>query len=285
MKSTRIAALVIALLMCTGGAVFAEENDSEPVDEAAEATQAQEELKKQMEADKTGTNPLNFSFDARLYHEYQGLNTTGDGAQNITTFEFRTPFAGGSWQFRGKIRGVGRTADNDGDGIDDVDEYGLGDTDLRFMTIPYLKKFGVATGVEIFLDTASEDVLGSGADKVAPFVFFGIFNPLGKGSLIVPGYQHIVSYREAAGRSEVHQGLIDIFIVKTFKSAKYWGYVDPQILLDYENSIEFMLLEIQAGMMVGPAGHSMWIMPSIGVGQDRPYDLSVELGYKIVWGG
>jgi hypothetical protein len=44
-----------------------------------------------------------------------------------------------------------------------------------------------------------------------------------------------------------------------------------------------MLLEIQAGMMVGPAGHSIWAMPSFGVGTHRPYDFSLEIGYKIVW--
>lgn len=39
--------------------------------------------------DQTGTNPINFTFDARLYNEYQWLNTEGDGNQNITTFEYR----------------------------------------------------------------------------------------------------------------------------------------------------------------------------------------------------
>jgi hypothetical protein len=74
-----------------------------------------------------------------------------------------------------------------------------------------------------------------------------------------------------------------MFLVKTFSDNKYWGYVDPQIVLDYENDVEFMLLELQGGMMVGPAGHSIYAMPSFGVGTDRPYDFSLEVGYKIVW--
>jgi hypothetical protein len=52
-----------------------------------------EEVEKKFKKDKTGTNPMNFTFDARLYNEYQWLNTAGDGGQNITTFEFRAPFA------------------------------------------------------------------------------------------------------------------------------------------------------------------------------------------------
>ena len=245
------------------------------------------EIEAQMEADKTGTNPMNFTFDARVYNETRWLNTPGDGTQNVSTLEFRAPFAGGKWQFRGKVRGVNLEADLNNNGSKDVDTYGLGDTDVRFMTIPYMKNFGVATGVEFFLDTASQDALGSGADSVGPFVFVGIFNPIGKGSLLAPGYQHIVSFSEDSGRSDVERGLIDIFLVKTWNKNQFWGYIDPQILLDYENNQEFMLLEIQLGMMTDKyfdtKGHSAFIMPSIGVGTYRPYDISLEAGYKVIW--
>jgi hypothetical protein len=202
------------------------------------------------------------------------------------TAEFRAPFASGKWQVRAKVRRVDLKADFNNDGIDDVDEGGFGDTDIRFATIPYMnmeKKMGVFAGVEFFLDTASEDALGAGATSVAPFVFVAFFNPIGPGSIFVPGYQHFISVDEATGRDKVRSGLIDMFLVKTWSANKYWGYVDPQIILDYENNTEFMLLEIQAGMMVGPAGHSMWAMPSFGIGNHRPYDFSLEIGYKIVW--
>ncbi len=249
---------------------------------------AQEDIKEQMKKDKTGSNPLNFSFDARIYNEYRWLNTEGDGYQNVSTFEFRAPFWKGKWQFRGKIRAVDLDADLNDDGNADLDESGFGDMDLRFMTIPILKKtWALATGVEFFLDTASEDALGSGANSVGPFIFFGYFNPFGPGSIFVPGYQHIFSIDEDDDRSDVHQGLIDLFIVKTFSNNQYWGYVDPQIVLDYENNEEYMLLEIQAGMMTdkyfGTKGHSVYMMPSFGVGEDRPYDFSMEIAYKIVW--
>jgi len=256
-------------------------------EEAKAATK--EEVKAKFEKDKTGTNPMNFTFDARLYNEYRSLNTAGDGYQNITTFEFRAPFADGKWQFRGKARGVILKADLTGNGTDDVDESGFGDIDLRFMTIPYMnlkKRSAVALGVEFFLDTASEDALGDGATIVAPLIFYGYFNPFGPGSIIVPGYQHKFGIDEDEGR-EVNEGLIDIFMVKTWGGNQFWGFIDPQILLDYENDIEFMLLEIQAGIMTdkyfGTKGNSAYIMPSFGVGADRPYDWSMEVGYKIIW--
>ena len=244
----------------------------------SQAFAQEEDVKAAMKKDKTGTNPMNFTFDARLYNEYRWLNTPGDGDQNITTFEFRMPLAGGKWQFRSKIRYESIDIDMAG-----VDEAGMGDTDIRFLTIPYLKKFAVATGVEFFLDTASEDVLGKGATIVGPMIFLGFFNPIGKGSILVPGYQHKISIDEDNGRDKVNEGLIDMFLVKTFKSNQYWGFIDPQILLDYENNKEFMLLELQAGMMIGDKGHSAYIMPSFGVGDDRPYDTSVEVAYKIIW--
>lgn len=257
-------------------------------DEAEAA--AKEDVKATFEKDKTGTNPMNFTFDARLYNEYQWLNTAGDGGQNITTFEFRAPFADGKWQFRSKLRAVDLKADFNDDGTDDVDDFGFGDIDVRFMTIPYMnmqKRLAVALGVEFFLNTASEDSLGAGAWTVAPLVFLPIFNPLGPGSIFVPGYQHKISFYEDSGRDQVHLGVIDFFLVKTFAQNQYWAYIDPQIVLDYENSREFILVELQGGMMldkfVGSKGHSIWILPSFGVGSDSPYDFSFEVGYKYIW--
>ena len=173
----------------------------------AQEVETADDVKEQFKKDKTGTNPLNFTNDARLYNEYRWLNTEGDGSQNLVTGEFRTPFAGGKWQARVKVRRVDLKADFNNDGIDDVDEGGMGDTDIRFATVPYFnmeKKMAVFTGVEFFLDTASEDALGTGATSVAPFVFVPIFNPIGPGSIFVPGYQHTFSVDEATGRDEVH---------------------------------------------------------------------------------
>ena len=276
-KFSRIFLIVAVVLCLAAPGVIAQE----------EVTTA-EDVEQKFKKDKTGTNPMNFTFDARLYNEYRWLNTAGDGYQNLTTFEFRAPFASGKWQFRGKARGVILKVDPTSSTLG-VDESGFGDIDLRFMTIPYMnlkKRSAVALGVEFFLDTASEDALGAGATIVAPLLFYAYFNPFGPGSIIVPGYQHKFGIDEDDGR-EVNEGLIDIFMVKTWGGNQFWGFIDPQILLDYENDIEFMLLEIQAGMMTdkyfGTKGHSAYIMPSFGVGADRPYDFSLEVGYKIIW--
>ena len=63
--------------------------------------------------------------------------------------------------------------------------------------------------------------------------------------------------------------------------------VDPQIVIDHEANTEFVLIDIELGTMLdkylGTKGHSAYVRPSVGMGQDRPYDASIEVGYKIVF--
>ena len=222
---------------------------------AVPAVHAQDDMK----GDKTGTNPVNFTYDARIYNEYSWLNTAGDGSQNVTTLEFRAPFAAGKWQFRVRARYSFIEADFNDDGVDDVDESGLGDVDFRFLTVPYLdmsKKLAFAVGLETFLDTASEDALGSGAYS------FGF-----------------LYYRYA------HR--IDLFFLKQSADKQRWVLLDPQIILDYEEEKEFMIIDAEIGTMLdqyfGTKGHSGYLRPSVGVFEDRPTDGSIEVGYKIIW--
>ncbi len=69
--------------------------------------------------DNTGTNPINFTKDFRVYHNYLELDTKGDGSLNTTTVEFRTPFADGKWQFRVRVPFVNSDIDLTGNGVDD----------------------------------------------------------------------------------------------------------------------------------------------------------------------
>jgi hypothetical protein len=244
-----------------------------------------------MKADKTGTNPINFTFDARLYNEYQWLNTEGDGNQNITTLEFRAPLLDGKLQFRVKARYLDINADLNDDGTDDLDDSGFGDTDIRFLTVPYLdmaKKRAIAVGLEVFLDTASEDILGSGATSLGPQVFAVFFKPFGGLlDLASPAYQHKFSIDEDDGRSDVHQGLIDVFFLKMSKDKQRWALVNPTLVLDYEDDTEYLLVDVEVGTMLdkvfGTKGHSVYLRPGFQIGTDRPADGSVECGYKIIW--
>lgn len=236
--------------------------------------------------DKTGTNPTNFSNDFRVYNEYSWLNTEGDGSQNLTTVELRTPFLSGKWQWRVRARFNALEADVNDDGIDDIDDSGAGDIDMRLLTVfsmDMTKKVAWAGGLEVFLDTASEDALGSGATALGPQMFYVKF--LSRG-LFAPGLQYKFSVDEEEGRSEIDQVLIDLNYLLMAKDKQSWFFTDPQIVIDNETDIEFSVIDFEFGWMMSKwtnlKGHSFYVRPSIGVGTDRPTEGSVEFGYKIV---
>ncbi len=232
-------------------------------------------------ADKTGTNPINFTYDIKAYNESSSLEPDGD--QNVTTFEFKAPFAGEKWQFRIKI--PYSSID-----VGAVDDSGLGDLSMRFLTVPLMDMenlFAVAVGLEVFLNTAAEDSLGSGAISLGPQVFAVFFNPIGLNGLFAPAYQHKFSVDEDSGRSKVHQGLIDLNLLIMGAGKQYWFFADPQIVLDYEQDKEYSIIDLEVGMMLdkyfGTSGHSAYLRPSFGIGDDSPLDNSIELGYKVVF--
>jgi hypothetical protein len=238
-------------------------------------------------SDKTGTNPINFQRDFRVYNEYLWLNTEGDGNQSVTTLEFRTSFAEGKWQYRIRARHNSITADLNDDGRDDIDESGIGDTDMRFLTVPVFDAANaraLAVALEVFFDTASEDVLGSGATSLGPQVFYVKFLPRG---LFAPSFQWKFSVDEDDGRSEIDQFLIDLNYLRIADDKLTWFFTDPQIVIDNEEDIEFAIVDLEWGWMMANwapdlKGHSFYIRPSFGVGTDRPTDGSIEVAYKIV---
>jgi hypothetical protein len=248
---------------------------------------AQEQGQQTDTSDKTGTNPINFQREIRFYNEYSWLNTAGDGNQNLATVEFRTPFMDGKWQFRAKARHNSIDADVNNDGIDDIDESGIGDMDLRFLTVPFLdmpNRQAFAVALEVFLDTASDDALGSGATSLGPQAFYVKFLPTG---LFAPGLQYKFSVDEDGGRSEVDQVLIDLNYLRMAKDKQSWFFTDPQIVIDNEADKEFAIVDLEFGWMMTKwwpdmKGQSFYVRPSFGVGGDRPTDGSIEVGYKIV---
>ena len=236
--------------------------------------------------DTTGTNPINFTKDFRVFNEYSLLNTKGDGDQNLMTFEYRTPILDGKWQWRVRARANWLKADFNDDGVDDVDESGTGDTDMRFMTVFDLNmenKTAWAGGLEVFFDTASEDTLGSGTTSLGPQIFYVKFLPTG---LFAPGLQYKFSVDEDDGRDDTDQILIDLNYLRMAKDKQSWFFTDPQIVIDNETNKEFSIIDFEFGWMMTNwtelQGHSFYIRPSIGVGSDRPTDGSIEFGYKIV---
>lgn len=71
--------LLAMLLLSTNGVAREQARQQETTNDE----NRQEQIKK----DKTGTSPINFQRDLRVYSEYSWPNTEGDGIQNVTTVE------------------------------------------------------------------------------------------------------------------------------------------------------------------------------------------------------
>jgi hypothetical protein len=244
--------------------------------------------------DKSGTNPINFQRDFRIYNEYLWLNTVGDGNQNLTTLEYRTPFAGGKWQFRTRVPVYNIVnADLNGDGTDDIDDSGFGDINFRLLTVPYFKGANaLAFALETFLNTASEDSLGAGTTSLAPVVFFGRFfrggfGPWQKGGLFAPGLQYKFSIDEDTGRDKTEQIILDINFLLQSEDGQSWLFAEPQIVFDRETDAEFAMMDIEFGWMMTKwwpdlTGQSFYLRPTFTIGADRPTDYGIEVAYKWV---
>jgi hypothetical protein len=239
--------------------------------------------------DKSGTNPINFQTELRFYNEYSWLNTAGDGNQNLATFEYRAPIdQAKKFQLRTRMRYNTIKADFNDDGSNDINDSGLGDIDFRILSVPYLKGANsFAYALEVFLNTASDETLGSGATAISPQVFYGRFfkgNPLpiySGGGIFAPGIQWKVSIEEDDGREDINQIILDFYFVSVTQSRKAWFFIDPQIIIDNENDTEFAVVDFQFGWMLSKSS-SVWITPAIGVGTDRPVDYGVEFGFKFI---
>jgi hypothetical protein len=270
----------------------------------AATTFAQEE--EEQKKDNTGTNPVNFTYDARFYHEWAALDIdNGDGSLITNYFEFRFPFGrdlasvakldnehliyqlsqkfGARMRFRQKSLNVTTT---DTAGMDvNTNISGIGDIDARLLTvIPVSKRFMVAPGFEASFNTATHDAMGYGKTVLTPMVFALFPGLLGKGSLFVPGYQYLFSVGGDDSIPNINRSTIDIYFVWLFKHSGNWLIVDPQILIDHENNTVPMLVELEWGTMIKPVpGASVYLRPGVGVGADKPYVWNFEFGLKFIW--
>ena len=140
--------------------------------------------------DNTGTNPVNFTYDARFITEVAEFEE-GGGSLLTNTFEFRWPLGRNVANLRGgsagspfydlgnkvsmriRARYQSLSVDTPGAAPFDTSEVsGIGDFDARVLYMAHTsKKLIVATGLEAFFDTASNDALGSGKTSLGPQVF------------------------------------------------------------------------------------------------------------------
>jgi len=250
--------------------------------------------------DNTGTNPINFTYDARFYMEMAKLDL--DNASMLTnTFEFRAPLGrtlanlgvaagvfgdlGSRFALRGKFRHKTLTLEEEGNTFGNATVAGLGDLDVRFLAVPYAAgKFGIATGLEAYFPTATHDALGDGRLSLVPQVFLGFFGIMGKNSIFAPGYLYAFDVAGDDHRNPVRQHKIDMYFVWLLAGMKNWLIINPQFNFDTENDKAIYLVDAEFGFMVPQLpGASTWLRPGVGYGGDKPFDWNFEFGMKFIW--
>jgi len=290
MKLIRI--LSVALLLFCFQFGFSQEKEKEDKEALEEVIEEVKELKKE---DKSGTNPINFTYDFRVVFEMQQFKDNG-GSQNKTYMEFRAPMGrdlanvtgsagglmdlGSKWAVR--LRGYYNTVSlNDNVANTSTTYSGIGDFDARVLMVAHAtSKFAIAPGLEAFFDTASNDFVGSGSTTLAPVVFFAWFNALGKYSIAAPGLQQ----RFSVAGNEVNQTVLDLYYVKMLAKGKNWLIVNPQPVYDWVNETAWMTVDVEWGFMINkPAGVSAYVRPGFGIGDDRPWNYNFEFALKFIW--
>ncbi|MCK5439183.1 MAG: hypothetical protein KAI97_04530, partial [Gemmatimonadetes bacterium] len=229
--------------------------------------------------DNTGTNPVNFTYDFRLITEMQSF-TEDAGSLLKHTLEFRAPLGRNIANLTGAeagtlFRDLGNTfalrfrayhqdlSLNDPTSSETTEVSGIGDFDARLLAIAYTSpKLILAPGLEAFFDTASNDALGSGKHSLGPVLFAVLPGILGGRSLFAPGYQYIFDIGGESDRTDISRSQIDLYFVWMLAANKNWLIVNPQIILDHENSAEFMTVDAEWGFMIAPkSGISGYVRP------------------------
>ena len=227
------------------------------------------------EKDNSGTNPVNFTNDFRMWMEIDMLQ--GDNSYIKQAFEYRTPLSKTvAARFRGyKIDlSLGRGSTTTG----------FGDMDVRVIWVANVNQKGaLAFGLEATFNTATHPFLGTGKTTLGPQAFKVFFQPFGiKGAILAPAYQYVFDVAGDDDRAAVSRSGIDLFFVWLAANKKHWVTINPTVVLDHENEKEFALFDVEVGqMMFGPT--SSYIRPGIGIGTDRPYNWNIEFGFKVIW--
>lgn len=286
MKKINLRILSLFLFVAIAATAFAQEEEAPKKEEAPK----EEETKKK---DNSGTNPVNFTYDFRIIQEMQQFKDDG-GSQNKSYMEFRAPMGrdianvtgqeAGSLvdlgsRFAVRLRGYYNTVNfND---AANTTVSGIGDFDARIISVAHAtSKFAIAPGLEAFFNTASNDVIGSGSTILAPVVFFGFFNLMGKYSIFAPGLQHQFSVEG----NKVSRTILDIYYVKMLAKGKNWLIINPQPIFDWENNTQYMVVDVEWGFMIVPkSGIAGYVRPGFGIGADRPFNYNFEFAIKFVW--
>jgi hypothetical protein len=158
-------------------------------------------------------------------------------------------------------------------------EYGLGDLELRLAGLlaqtDYMR---VAAGLDLGFDTASAQLLGSGKYTIRP-LFATVFYPTDWFTIVIPFVKYQRSYVGDDARPDVN----NLEFETDFQfdlPARWWTELQSKVRIDFDDSNRVgWSMEAEVGRML--TKHiGLWIHPGVGMAGKKPYDFSIEAGFR-----
>ena len=253
--------LPLALVMLAAGPAVADVNVGQP-----------QEIQQKIEL---GTNPAKMSRSLELKDEYLWLNN-GIGS-NIFRIGYSQPFGPNlDWSLKVTFPYAALT------GVPG-DPTSVGDVGLKLThVLDVTATHAWAASAEVFLDTADQG-LGYGQNAGKATVNYVLFLP--SGALFAPTLVQTVGLGGGSAIYDLNVTTTDFYYVPKLADPKTMLTFDPSLTYDWANETIYGGLAVTVGRAIGQAfgGTSIvFIKPSILVGNDRPGDWGVEVGFKVV---
>lgn len=220
-------------------------------------------------------DPTDFKSRVETRYEYQKPPGGGDRQFLVPRYEhaFSKAFA-----LRLEVPYV--VNDSPQPGVDT--QSGMGDILVRPAVRLYRgERHAVVGAVEITLDTASDDRLGTGKNVVAPLLFAS-FDVPGLSSVVFPYAQQYVSVSGDDDRADINTSLVRLGVLTRWPE-RFYSFLEPSLYADWERDGKTgFTLELEVGRLMNRQ-LAVWARPGVGLwGDELPqvYDWNFEIGFR-----
>jgi len=224
--------------------------------------------------DTSGTNPTLLLRSVNLSNEYSELQS-GHYLNNLS-LKYTEPFMDGKMSLKLNVPALWTDA---GPGAS-----GFGDISLKWTWVASVAKTdGWVINAELFAPTGDDFFTGD-QWVAAPGITYVRF--LSPEIIVAPAYVHSLGFAGNERAADVNAGTVDLYVVYRPQGKLWWLTADLTASINYENTNQTpMSFELSYGRKLGKLGGSTvngFLRPGIGIGEDRPYDWSIQAGISII---
>ncbi len=162
---------------------------------------------------------------------------------------------------------------------------GLGDASLRLTRVfDVTREYGIVGQAELIFDTAERRALGNGTEVLKLTGIYARFLP--NGGILAPAIVHSERIgAPAAGGGDISNTVFDLYYVPRLEDPRWYMTLDPAIGYDWTTDRASGSLAVTIGRNIETAGRgtaSIFVKPSLGIGEHRLFDAGLEVGFKVV---